>query len=118
LPHYVNYLMAERASRAEHFDFPFRSHRAHSCLERWGASLHLGERTPESNIPSPRNRSHDDSVMFNACPLYPQMRTSAERIGMSALCQNRTHAVQQNSALLTRQITSTGDRGGQAVVDL
>src|ERR1700719_143996 len=37
LPHYVNYLMAERASRAEHFDFPFRSHCAHSCLERWGA---------------------------------------------------------------------------------
>jgi hypothetical protein len=29
--HYVNYLMAESASRAEHFDFPFRSHPTHSC---------------------------------------------------------------------------------------
>jgi hypothetical protein len=26
LPHYVNYLLAERASRTEHFDFSFSSH--------------------------------------------------------------------------------------------
>src|SRR6516162_4324652 len=29
------------------------------------------------------------------CPLYPQKRTLVERIGMSAKCQKRTHAVQQ-----------------------
>ena len=29
------------------------------------------------------------------CPLYPQKRTLVERVGMSALCQKRTHAVQQ-----------------------
>jgi len=29
------------------------------------------------------------------CPLYPQKRTLVERLGMSALCHKRTHAVQQ-----------------------
>ena len=31
----------------------------------------------------------------NRCPLYPQKRTSVERLRMSALCQKQTHAVQQ-----------------------
>src|SRR5262249_16073089 len=31
------------------------------------------------------------------CPLYPQKRTLVKCVGMSALCQKRTHAVQQNS---------------------
>ena len=34
-------------------------------------------------------------VEIRRCPLYPQKRTLAERIGMSALCQKRTYAVQQ-----------------------
>jgi len=29
------------------------------------------------------------------CPLYPQKRTLIERVGMSALCQKQTYAVQQ-----------------------
>ena len=29
------------------------------------------------------------------CPLYPQKRTLVERVRMSALCQKRTHALQQ-----------------------
>src|SRR5215831_4396838 len=33
--------------------------------------------------------------MFGACPLYPQKRTLIERVGMSALCQKRTYALQQ-----------------------
>jgi hypothetical protein len=31
------------------------------------------------------------------CPLYPQKRTSVECPGMSALCQKRTHALQQKA---------------------
>jgi hypothetical protein len=29
------------------------------------------------------------------CPLYPQKRTFGSTAGMSALCQKRTHALQQ-----------------------
>src|SRR5262249_46717197 len=29
------------------------------------------------------------------CPLYPRKRTSSDTSGMSALCQKRTHALQQ-----------------------
>jgi hypothetical protein len=37
--------------------------------------------------------------MFDACPLYPRKQTSAERIGMSAKGQKRTHALQQTATL-------------------
>src|SRR5262249_4924676 len=33
-----------------------------------------------------------------SCPLYPQKRTWISRAVMSALCQKRTHAVQQKTA--------------------
>ena len=36
--------------------------------------------------------------MSAQCLLYPQKRTLPTRRGMSALCQKRTHAVQQNEA--------------------
>jgi hypothetical protein len=39
------------------------------------------------------------------CPLYPQKQTLIERVGMSALCQKRTLAVQENSDLSRRQTT-------------
>src|SRR5262249_20099023 len=29
------------------------------------------------------------------CPLYPRKRTKSRRLDLSALCQNRTHALQQ-----------------------
>jgi len=32
---------------------------------------------------------------FIRCPLYPQKRTLISTAAMSALCQKRTHAVQQ-----------------------
>src|SRR5215471_9600561 len=32
---------------------------------------------------------------FVYCPLYPQKRTLVEPVGMSALCQKRTYALQQ-----------------------
>src|SRR6516162_3089975 len=35
-------------------------------------------------------------IASSRCPLYPRKRTSIERVGMSALCQKRTHALQQN----------------------
>src|SRR5262249_33901335 len=35
---------------------------------------------------------------YNQCLLYPQKRTLIERVGMSALCQKRTHALQQSEA--------------------
>src|SRR6516225_9292258 len=34
----------------------------------------------------------------NRCPLYPRKRTLSDTTGMSALCQKRTHAPQQNGA--------------------
>jgi hypothetical protein len=33
--------------------------------------------------------------MSDPCPLYPQKRTFVTATGMSALCQKRTHALQQ-----------------------
>jgi hypothetical protein len=38
------------------------------------------------------------------CPLYPQKRTSVERVGMSALRQKRTHAVQQKGLLFEHRV--------------
>ena len=38
--------------------------------------------------------------MQQACPLYPQKRTCAVQLGMSALCQKRTHAAQQKRLLI------------------
>src|SRR5262249_26357785 len=34
---------------------------------------------------------------YGLCPLHPQKRTLVERVGMSALCQKRTHAVQHKT---------------------
>src|SRR5215472_146690 len=31
------------------------------------------------------------------CPLFPQKQTLIERVGMSALCQKQTHALQQRT---------------------
>ena len=36
--------------------------------------------------------------MFDQCPLYPQKQTLLRVIGMSALCQKRTHALQQRTS--------------------
>jgi hypothetical protein len=33
------------------------------------------------------------------CPLYPRKRTLSDTTGMSALCQKRTNALQQNGGL-------------------
>jgi len=35
------------------------------------------------------------SALNRQCRLHPQKRTWAERVGMCALCQKRTHALQQ-----------------------
>jgi len=45
---------------------------------------------------------HD--VIKSRCPLYPQKRTFAERIGMSALCHKLTHAPHQLHPLLLQEI--------------
>src|SRR5437763_5673740 len=39
------------------------------------------------------------SQWFERCPLYPSKQTSAEHIGISALCHKKTHAPQQNRFL-------------------
>src|SRR6516165_4423249 len=36
------------------------------------------------------------SVILEPCPLYPQKRTNRRRLDLSALCQKRTNAPQQN----------------------
>ena len=35
----------------------------------------------------------------SCCPLYPRKRTSSTHVGMSALCQKRPNALQQNASL-------------------
>jgi hypothetical protein len=47
-------------------------------------------------------RTREAMGSMNRCPLYPQKRTSLSTVVMSALCQKRTHAVQQISAKLKR----------------
>jgi hypothetical protein len=47
------------------------------------------------NVPSLKAR------MFASCPLYPRKRTLEVSRGMSALCQKRTHALQQTPAYST-----------------
>src|SRR5262249_48610277 len=44
-----------------------------------------------------RNRHSQDK---RRCPLYPRNQTLAEPLGMSALCQKRTHAPQHYSTLM------------------
>src|SRR6516165_5656945 len=39
-----------------------------------------------------------------SCPLYPRKRTFVERVRMSALCQKRTHALQQTVSLFDHVI--------------
>jgi len=48
------------------------------------------------------------------CPLYPRKQTCAAQLGMSALGQKWTHAVQQKS-ILTR---STSPRATRWIVEL
>src|SRR5215469_11974911 len=36
------------------------------------------------------------------CPLYPKKRTLVERVGMSALCQKRTHALHKKAVAALR----------------
>src|SRR5215467_14192494 len=48
---------------------------------------------------------------FRQCPLYPQKRTLVERVVMSALCQKRTHAVQQLRLLLDHLIGASEQCG-------
>src|SRR6516165_11558789 len=38
------------------------------------------------------------------CPLYPRKQTSTDAVAMSALCQNRTYAVQQKQHSFARRI--------------
>src|SRR5262249_19196166 len=39
--------------------------------------------------------SHPPAANLSACPLCPRKRTNSGHLGMSALCQKRTHALQQ-----------------------
>ena len=43
--------------------------------------------------------------MSARCPLYPQKRTLVERVAMSALCQKRTHALQQKTLLFDHLVS-------------
>src|SRR6516225_7388613 len=47
-------------------------------------------------------RSRHSRTRFG-CPLYPRKRTLIERVGKSALCQKRTHALQQNCVLINSE---------------
>jgi hypothetical protein len=42
--------------------------------------------------------------MSEPCPLYPQKRTLELTLGMSALCQKRTHALQQKGQLFDQLV--------------
>jgi hypothetical protein len=44
----------------------------------------------------PDVRFGSKAQLATQCPLYPQKRTSFTAAGMSALCHERTHAVQQS----------------------
>src|SRR5262249_41448768 len=46
---------------------------------------------------------------FCLCPLYPRKRTNSGHLGMSALCQKRTYAVQQTEALFD-QLVGAGEQ--------
>jgi len=48
------------------------------------------------------------------CPLYPQKQTSIERVGMSALCQKRTYALQQITGSLGQMLTDFGQELARA----
>jgi hypothetical protein len=59
---------------------------------------------PAAKIVKSRHRRRDDLR-----PLYPQKRTSAERIGMSALCQKRTYAILGRAAARLRFAPMSAD---------
>src|SRR5262249_13597612 len=60
----------------------------------------------ESGDPNVRFGSKAEKLrMSKCCPLYPRKRTSSDTTGMSALCQKRTHALQQKQHLYS--ITSS-----------
>jgi hypothetical protein len=46
-----------------------------------------------------------------SCPLYPQEQTFADRAVMSALCQQRTHALRQKSFLFDHLVGQREQRG-------
>jgi hypothetical protein len=51
-------------------------------------------------------------VTLGPCPLYPQKQTLVEGVGMSALCQKRTHAPQQfNRYSITSSVRASSEAG-------
>jgi hypothetical protein len=51
------------------------------------------------------------SLMSEQCPLYPRKRTLLRVIGMSALCQKQTHALQHKTSLIDHLVGAGEPRG-------
>ena len=49
-------------------------------------------------------------IKFASCPLYPRKRTLELNRAMSALCQKRTHALQQIEPLLLQETANFGQQ--------
>src|SRR6516165_2794929 len=64
-------------------------------LAKWGFGLQCTAVIRGWRCPLWVKSGHDAPQI--QCPLYPQKRTLVERVGMSALCHKRTHALQQFS---------------------
>src|SRR6516164_8665416 len=59
----------------------------------WVGGVHRNNKTrPMSALVRSRH-----SALLGRCPLCPQKRTLSDTTGMSALCQKRTYAPQQNN---------------------
>jgi len=70
--------------------------RRFACVKVLVSTGHLGRSTSiRIGSPSLSQVVSGDFEISCRCPLYPRKRTFTGVSGMSALCQNRTHAVQQ-----------------------
>jgi len=67
-------------------------------IELWSVPVQIGRKGDHSGRPCPLWVKSGHRSMSASCPLYPRKRTFIERVGMSALCQKRTHALQQSGA--------------------